>query len=160
MSGDLPQFCGDTAPVTTPIFRPYGARFRSDTGVSCLQLRSEPMNILPGDSDALSSALPPGKRGARTRLLAQLASQPLAYLIIAIAGLIVHLIAAHEAYDTFDRLLSWALIPVVLYIFYTQFTNKSGFALPLLVMVAAEYYITYGMPVFSPTTMDVVFGVY
>src|SRR5215831_19268675 len=95
----------------------------------------------------------------RPRLITRVLKSPWTYSAVALIGLTFHLEAALSVYTSIQRLFGWIPLVALLY-FLWQYANQSFKSFPVLVLVAFQFYLFYGVPQFSQDAVYLIRGPY
>lgn len=76
------------------------------------------------------------------------------WLFVAVAGLLLHLLAALSIYTWYDRVLGWALL-VIFIATVRSYLRNSPDSVPLLPLITFQFYMLYGVAQFSQEGINV-----
>ncbi len=95
----------------------------------------------------------------RIQVAEALLKGPWPYVLAAGAGAVVHLGFAEPLYAWYDRIAAWLALLTLLVVLNRYFASGKR-EVPVLPLVAAHFYLFYGLPQFSQQGLDLVRGYY
>ncbi|HVN31927.1 MAG TPA: hypothetical protein VMT45_08060 [Thermoanaerobaculaceae bacterium] len=105
--------------------------------------------MIPREHQALDQAFPGALPGSPGNPVLR---DPRLYALAALVGGFAHVFLALPLYEWWDRILAWALLCVFLAVVFRFFLDGER-RVPLLPLIALQFYVMYGLPQFRETSL-------